>query len=136
MNTAAEIRRVIKRTQGFRDWFKRTVPKKAVDLNAVLDDPTQPSKTAGETAKSKPAGKLISCGTVGCVLGWSRVYPPLRRRLHADVSPYDYFGVQLAGDDSLFDGCGADECYNEKAAAVARLNKHIKDLRAVLKDVA
>lgn len=138
MNTsaAAKIRLAIKRTRGFRDWFKRTVPKRAVDLNIVLHDPTQCSKTGVDAAESKPAGKLIACGTVGCVLGWSRAYPPLRRRLREGVSSYDYLGVWLTGDDSLFDGWGPVERPDQKAAAVARLNLHIKQLHTALKDVA
>jgi len=136
MTQAARIKQAIKRTQGFRDWFKRTVPKKAVDLDVILDDPTQYGKSRIEVAMSKPAGKLLSCGTAGCVLGWLRVYPPLRRRLHEGVSPYDYIGVWETGDDSVFDGLRPEERENQKAAAIARLNKHIKDLRVALKDMA
>lgn len=136
MTDAAQIRQAIKRTQGFRDWFKRTVPKKAVALDVVLDDPTQPSKSAGEMAKSKPAGKLISCGTVGCVLGWARTYPPLRRRRSTGATPYGYLGMLWTEDDSMFDSCHPTEEANQKAAAIARLNKHIKNLRTALKDVA
>lgn len=136
MTKAAEIRRAIKRTQGFRDWFKRTVPKKAVDLDVVLDDPTQYGKSGTAVAESKPVGTLISCGTVGCVLGWARTYPPVRRRRSKGDSAYDYLGVWLTGDDSVFDSCHPTEEANQKAAAVARLNRHIKALRVALKDVA
>jgi hypothetical protein len=135
MTQAAEIRRAIKRTQGFRDWFKRTVPKKAVDLDVTLDDPTEPYRNEVQMAQSKPAGKLISCGTVGCVLGWAITYPPLRRRLSKGATPHAYIGVEITGDDSVFDSCGPTEEANQKAAAIARLNKHIKGLREVLKDV-
>lgn len=134
MTKAAEIRRAIKRTQRFRDWFKRTVPRHAVDLNTVLDDPTQHNKTVSEVAKSKPASKLVSCGTVGCVAGWLRVFPGMKRSKTS--SSYEYLGVDFEGNDSIFDGTRIYEPKNQKVAAIQRLNTHIKNLRQALKDVA
>lgn len=134
MTEAAQIRRAIKRTQRFRDWFKKSVPKKAIDLNTVLDDPTRPNLLASQVAKSRPASTLISCGTIGCVMGWSKVYPGVK---HSKTSsPYEYLGVDFTGDDSIFDGCQPTEEKNQKAAAILRLNRHVKNLRQVLKDVA
>lgn len=129
--TAAEIKQAIKRTQGFRDWFKRTVPKRAVDLDVVL----YPSGS-GITVAGKSAETLIACGTVGCVLGWAGAYPPMKRVLSKGITEHDYLGVQFTEDDSIFDSCHPTEGADQKAAAIARLNKHIKGLREVLKDVA
>lgn len=136
MTEAAEIRRAIKRTQRFRDWFKRTVPQHAVELGTILDDPTQHHKNASEVARSKPASKLVSCGTVGCVMGWLRVFPDMKRRATDWVGPYEYLNVWSVGDDSIFDPHGRDEPKNQKVAAIQRLNKHVKDLRKFLKEVA
>lgn len=136
MTKAAEIRRAIKRTQRYRDWFKRTIPKKSVDLDAVLEDPTQHYRTATEVALSKPPSKLISCGTIGCVMGWLRAFPDMKRRIPQGETAYSYLGTVYTGDDSVFDACHTDEMRNQKAAAIKRLNYHIKDLRQVLKSVA
>lgn len=114
----ARLKEYVKRTERFMKWFAK-IPRQHIDLNEVLSDLHGRWRLYARGA--------TPCNSIGCVLGWGRVF--LENVLHSSQTVDQYLGLHQFPENVDIFSSKKERGSTHRAEALNRLERRIKELR-------